>query len=280
MAPQALFNVRTSLAVLGEVLNGTNHLRGVGVLVVVPRHDLNLIGVVVATLNFHDFFVIVHNFETTVTVPQHTVVVPKPACSYQDYTTFRRYFQVLSQFYVLELSYSLYFFLCTYIFMWLSVPLLGASGTRGFRRGVRPAQMRSSAACFAEISPEVILRDGVRNRAIFVWYKTYMPYDPTVASISNRISALGNTPAPIHFTLCIVRHIDYSEPIEHSVDVGYAPDITQRFRTVYHCSDLFYIAQRQQHRAPRQTGRSRAPLCIRRFCLFVFHKRMAGRNRF
>ena len=190
MAPQALFNVRTSLAVLGEVLNGTNHLRGVGVLVVVPRHDLNLIGVVVATLNFHDFFVIVHNFETTVTVPQHTVVVPKPACSYQDYTTFRRYFQVLSQFYVLELSYSLYFFLCTYIFMWLSVPLLGASGTRGFRRGVRPAQMRSSAACFAEISPEVILRDGVRNRAIFVWYKTYMPYDPTVASISNRIHSL------------------------------------------------------------------------------------------
>ena len=85
-------------AVLSEVLNGTDHLRGVGVLVVVPRHDLNLIGVVVATLNFHDFFVIVHNFETTVTVPQHTVVVPKPACSYQDYTTFQRYFQVFSQF--------------------------------------------------------------------------------------------------------------------------------------------------------------------------------------
>ena len=92
------------------MLNGTDHLRGVGVLVVVPRHDLNLIGVVVATLNFHDFFVIVHNFETTVTVPQHTVVVPKPACSYQNYTTFRRYFQVLSQFCVLELSYSLYHF--------------------------------------------------------------------------------------------------------------------------------------------------------------------------
>ena len=81
---------------------------------------------------------IVHNFETTVTVPQHTVVVPKPACSYQNYTTFRRYFQVLSRFCVLELSYSLYFFLCTYIFMWLSAPLLGASGTRGCRRGRSP----------------------------------------------------------------------------------------------------------------------------------------------
>ena len=163
MAPQALFNVRTSLAVLGEVLNGTNNLRGVGVLVVVPRHDLNLIGVVVATLNFHDFFVIVHNFETTVTVLQHTVVVPKPACSYQNYTTFRRYFQVLSQFYVLELSYSLYFFLCTYIFMWLSVPLLGASGTRGFRRGVRPAQMRSSGWVMTGLYSALIgvLMDGI-----------------------------------------------------------------------------------------------------------------------
>ena len=42
-------------AVLSEVLNGTNHLRGVGVLVVVPGHDLNLIGVVAATLNFCTF---------------------------------------------------------------------------------------------------------------------------------------------------------------------------------------------------------------------------------
>ena len=93
-----------------------DHLRGVGVLVVVPRHDLNLIGVVVATLNFHNFFVIVHNFETTVTVLQHTVVVPKPACSYQNYTTFQRCFQVLSWFFVLALFYTFYFFLRAYNF--------------------------------------------------------------------------------------------------------------------------------------------------------------------
>ena len=42
-------------AVLSEVLNGTDHLRGVGVLVVVPGHDLNLTGVVAATLNFCTF---------------------------------------------------------------------------------------------------------------------------------------------------------------------------------------------------------------------------------
>ena len=42
-------------AVLSEVLNSTDHLRGIGVLVVVPGHDLNLIGVVAATLNFCTF---------------------------------------------------------------------------------------------------------------------------------------------------------------------------------------------------------------------------------
>ena len=42
-------------AVLSEILNGTDHLKGVGVLVVVPGHDLNLIGVVAATLNFCTF---------------------------------------------------------------------------------------------------------------------------------------------------------------------------------------------------------------------------------
>ena len=35
------------LGQLGEVLDGTDHLAGVGVLVVVPGHDLHLIGVVV-----------------------------------------------------------------------------------------------------------------------------------------------------------------------------------------------------------------------------------------
>ena len=119
--------------------------------------------------------------------------------------------------------------------------------------GVRPAQMRSSTASYAEISPEVILRDGVRNRAIFVRHEAYMPYDPTVPHISTCISALGSTPALIHFLLYIVRHIDQSEPIEHPIDVGHAPDIAQRFWTVYHCSDLFYIVQRQLHRAPCQT---------------------------
>ena len=95
-SPQALSSEKLRSAVLSEVLDGTDHLRGVGVLVVVPRHDLDLVGVVVATLVFRTLFVVVHNFETTVTVPQRTVVVLNPACSYHYYTTFQRYFQVLS----------------------------------------------------------------------------------------------------------------------------------------------------------------------------------------
>ena len=154
MAPQALFNVRTSLAVLGEVLNGTNHLRGVGVLVVVPRHDLNLIGVVVATLNFHDFFVIVHNFETTVTVPQHTVVVPKPACSYQNYTTFQRYFQVLSQFCVLALFYTFYFFLRAYNFRIVSCT----------PRSVRDPGLPPGASALPRCAPQGGCDEGLDDR--------------------------------------------------------------------------------------------------------------------
>ena len=76
-----------------------NHLRSVRVLVVVPRHDLDLVGVVVATLVFRTLFVVVPDFETTVTVPQCTVVVLNPACSYHYYTTFQRYFQVFSYFF-------------------------------------------------------------------------------------------------------------------------------------------------------------------------------------
>lgn len=42
-------------AVLSEALNGTDHLRDVGVPVVVPGHDPNPIGIVAATLNFRTF---------------------------------------------------------------------------------------------------------------------------------------------------------------------------------------------------------------------------------
>ena len=85
-------------AVLSEVLNGTDHLRGVGVLVVVPGHDLNLIGVIVAALIFALFQVVLHSFVTTVTVPEHTVVVPKPVCSCYDYITSQRHLQEFDSF--------------------------------------------------------------------------------------------------------------------------------------------------------------------------------------
>ena len=99
--------------------------------------------------------------------------------------------------------------------------------------------------------------------------KHILPCDQSVAHISNRISALGSTPSLIHFTLCIVRHIDQSEPIKHSVDVGHAPDIAQRFWPVNHCSDLFYIVKRQHHRAPRQTFAVFPAVDPELFCVFT-----------
>ena len=137
-----------------------DHLRGVGVLVVVPGHDLNLIGVVVATLNFHTFFVVVHNFETTVTVPQHTVVVPKPACSYHDYITFQRHLQGFRQFYIRSAFFS---YLKVYFHGTYSSERPGPGAPPG---GVCSAQMRSSDVSFVKISPEVILRLRVRNGCI------------------------------------------------------------------------------------------------------------------
>ena len=141
---QAIFNDRTSLAVLSEVLNGTNHLRSVRVLVVVPRHDLDLVGVVVATLVFRTLFVVVPNFETTVTVPQRTVVVLNPACSYCYYTTFQRYFQV----FLISFSGGIFMRAITYILIYKSSESLGP---RGLRWGVCPAQVLSSVRDLAAL---------------------------------------------------------------------------------------------------------------------------------
>ena len=141
---QAIFNGRTSLAVLSEVLNGTNHLRSVRVLVVVPRHDLDLVGVVVATLVFRALFVVVPNFETTVTVPQRTVVVLNPACSYHHYTTFQRRFQVFP----VSFSGGIFMRVTTCILICRSSESLGP---RGLRRGVCPAQVLSSVRDLAAL---------------------------------------------------------------------------------------------------------------------------------
>ena len=136
-SPQALSSEKLRSAVLSEVLDGTNHLRSVRVLVVVPRHDLDLVGVVVATPVFRVLFVVVPNFETTVTVPQRTVVVLNPACSYRYYTTFQRYFQVFL------ISFSGGIFMQTIAHVLIHHPP-ESPGPRGLRRGVCPAQVLSS----------------------------------------------------------------------------------------------------------------------------------------
>ena len=146
-SPQALSSEKLRSAVLSEVLNGTNHLRSVGVLVVVPRHDLNLVGVVVATLVFRTLFVVVPNFETTVTVPQRTVVVLNTACSYHHYTTFQRYFQVFP----VSFFAGIFMRAITYILIYKSSESLGP---RGLRRGVCPAQVLSSVRDLAALKSD------------------------------------------------------------------------------------------------------------------------------
>ena len=143
-SPQALSSEKLRSTVLSEVLDGTDHLRGVGVLVVVPRHDLDLVGVVVATLVFRTFFVVVPNFETTVTVPQRTVVVLNPACSYHYYITFKRRFQVFP----VSFFAGMFMRAITYILIFQSSESLGP---RGLRRGICPAQVFSSVRDLAAL---------------------------------------------------------------------------------------------------------------------------------
>ena len=147
-SPQALSSEKLRSAVLSEVLDGTDHLRGVGVLVVVPRHDLDLVGVVVATLVFRTLFVVVPNFETTVTVPQRTVVVLNPACSYHYYTTFQRCFQVFP----VSFFAGIFMRVITYILIYQSSASLGP---RGLRRGVCPTQVLSSARDLAALKSDL-----------------------------------------------------------------------------------------------------------------------------
>ena len=123
-------------------------MRGVGVLVVVPRHDLDLVGVVVATLVFRTLFVVVPNFETTVTVPQRTVVVLNPACSYHYYTTFQRRFQVFP----VSFFAGIFMRAITYILIHQSSESLGP---RGLRRGVCPAQVLSSVRDLAALRGDI-----------------------------------------------------------------------------------------------------------------------------
>ena len=85
-------------AVLSEVLNGTDHLRGVGVLVVVPRHDLNLVGVVAATLNFCTFPSSSSQFRNNSYSTRTYRCRTKPVCLYYDYITFQRHLQGFDSF--------------------------------------------------------------------------------------------------------------------------------------------------------------------------------------
>lgn len=76
-----------------------------------------------------------------------------------------------------------------------------------------------------------------------------MPYDPTVASISNRISALGNTPAPIHFTLCIQKDAQYDT-------YNYFRDYYKELQTVCANVDNILGTEREVQREQQQFRKS------------------------
>ena len=182
-SPQALSSEKLRSAVRSEVLDGTNHLRGVGVLVVVPRHDLDLVGVVVATPVFRVLFVVVHNFETTVTVPQRTVVVLNTACSYHYYTTFHRYFQVFL------ISFSGGIFMRA-----MSPRAFGLSTTA-------PTSFILFSASNTELHARLLLFSRRSIQSSFV-YCPFRPYSPVPSGMNNQILLITPT-----LTLCFAKNL-------------------------------------------------------------------------
>ena len=59
-------------------------------------------------------------------------------------------------------------------------------------------------------------------------------------------------PHRLHLLFHFLRRIDQAEPIEHCVDVGHAPDITEGLRTVNYRANTRYIMKGQQNGTPSQ----------------------------
>ena len=56
-----------------------------------------------------------------------------------------------------------------------------------------------------------------------------------------------------HFLFYIIRYINQTKPVKHSIDVSHTPDITQRFGAVNDRSHLSYIMKGKANRTPCQT---------------------------
>lgn len=94
-------------------------------------------------------------------------------------------------------------------------------------------------------------------------------YEPTVTYISTRISALGNTPALIHFLLNLVWHVNQAKSVEHPINVRHTSDVPQSLGSAHYLSDFTDIVIRQQHRAPSKALAALSAVNPEFFCVFV-----------
>ena len=115
------------------------------------------------------FQVVLHSFVTTVTVPEHTVVVPKPVCSYQNYITFQRHLQGFDSFrFWLHFSDSnVYFYSIPRFERLRPRASAGAAALPStLLRSSMTARLPTCSCWLTEISPDVILSHGVGNVVI------------------------------------------------------------------------------------------------------------------
>ena len=63
-----------------------------------------------------------------------------------------------------------------------------------------------------------------------------------------------------HLLLDLVRHIDQPKAVEHSVNVGHAPDVTQCLWSVHDRTDCSDVLVSQQDRTPRKALAALSPV--------------------
>ena len=85
-------------------------------------------------------------------------------------------------------------------------------------------------------------------------------YEPTVTYISTRISALGYTPALIHFLLNLVWHINQAKSVEYSINIRHTSDISQSLGSVHYLTNFTDIVIRQHHETPSKALAALSPV--------------------
>ena len=132
------------------------------------------------------FQVVLHSFVTTVTVPEHTVVVPKPVCSYQNYITFQRHLQGFDPFHFWPAFFRfqrIFYDIPRFERLKPRASAGAAALPSTLLRSSMTARLPTCSCWLTEISPDVILSHGVGNAVISFDMEQFYSFQATPITI-------------------------------------------------------------------------------------------------